>query len=255
VLGLERPPRWATVCLVALILLNGALLTYLALRPGPSDPVAGRPAPDAQTAESPAAAAEAAAPTAPPSAPPVLAVYGDGYSTGSAFGGQGEDGWPALVATALGAELRLHAVSMAGYEAVGATGQDLGGIVAENPVPQATVTVVFASRNDLGAAAAAAEGAAETYRRIRAAAPQTQLIVVGPTWSNADVPADLPLLRDAVQAAANAAGATFVDPVSDGWFSEPDGLIAADGVTPTNAGHAFIAGLITPVVKQVLAAA
>jgi len=244
--------------MVALVLVNGALLTYLVLRPAPSDPFAGRAsAPVAQTSNvtvPPDSATASSAPTTP-EAPPILAVIGDGYSTGSALGGQGATGWPALVAEQLGAELRLHAVSMAGYAAPGMTGQDFADIATASPVPDADVTVVFGSRNDLDqSVAAVARGASETLQLIRSSAPRTQLVVVGPAWSSSDVPVDLYPLRDAVQEAAQAAGATFVDPLEAGWFDQPATLIAQDGISPTDAGHALLATQISPHVQQKLSA-
>jgi GDSL-like Lipase/Acylhydrolase family len=260
-LGLARPPRWGTVTILVLAVVNAALFTYLALRPAPVDPLAGRsaPSPAAQTSgvtpaagtTSPATTSEAAPEPAPT---PVLAVYGDGYSLGNELGGQGAAGWSALVADELEADLRLHAVSMAGFAALGTTGQDLPGIVEASPEPDATVTVVYGSRNDWGqTASAVAEGATETFSTIMATAPETELVVVGPAWSNADVPAELLVLRDAVRDAAEAAGADFVDPLADGWFSDPATLIAPDGISPTDAGHEFMAAEILPAVQQALA--
>ena len=258
-LGLARPPRWGIVTIVALVLANGVLLTYLFLRPAPVDPLAGRtPDPAAQTSVTtpPAPSSEPAGEPVEPAATPVLAVYGDGYSTGSALGGQGATGWPALVAQQTGADLRLNAVSMAGYASIGTTGQDFADIATASPVPDATVTVVFGSRNDLGEPlAAVTQGAATTFQAIRSAAPETQLVVVGPAWSNADVPAELQTLRDAVRDAAEGAGAAFVDPLAEGWFSQPATLIAPDGISPTDAGHSFLASRIAPAVRQALPAA
>ncbi|MGY1914963.1 SGNH/GDSL hydrolase family protein [Blastococcus sp. SYSU DS0973] len=257
-LGLERPPRWGIITLVALVVVNAALLTYLALRPAPEDPFAGRSAPAGQASEvSPDTPSDGAASPAPASTeePPVLAVYGDGYSTGSDLGGRGAAGWPALVAERSGADLQLNAVSMAGFARAGVTGQDFADIAAASPVPEADVTVVFGSRNDLGSSSAAVgAGAAEAFASIRTAAADTELVVVGPAWSSAAVPADLYLLRDAVEDAAIAAGATFVDPLADDWFAAPSGLIAADGISPTDAGHRYLAERIAPAVEQALEA-
>ena len=69
------------------------------------------------------------------------------------------------------------------------------------------------------------------------------------------MPGDLEDVGEAVAAAARAADATYVDPIADGWFSEPAGLIASDGISPTNAGHSYIAGLIAPVVQRAAGAA
>ncbi len=257
-LGLERPPRWGIVTLAVLLVANAALLSFLFLRPAPVDPNAGHPAPVAQTSEatrSPGENADPEAGAAENSAvQPVLAVYGDGYSAGSTLGGLGGAGWPALVAQQAGATLRLNAASMTGYVAVGTTGESFAGLVAVDPVPDAAVTVVFGSRNDLGSPAAdVGAAAAETYAEIRAAAPGTKLVVVGPAWSHGDVPADLLAVRDAVQEAALAAGATFIDPLRQGWFSDSTG-IASDGISPTDEGHVFLATNIAPAVQQALTA-
>ena len=258
-LGLERPPTAAIAALVTLTAANAALFGYLGTRDEPVDTassayVAGM-APPTPSSAAPATPAAPSPTTAPAPAEPVLAVYGDGYSTGSTAGGMGAAGWPARVAEEVGGELRLNAVSMSGYSAVGTNGQDFSDIASASPVPDADVTIVFGSRNDLGATAAAVgAGATETFQSIRSAAPYTRLLVVGPSWSSAEIPADLYALRDAVQRAAAAADATFVDPLAEGWFQDPAGLIAADGISPTDQGHAFLATRIATVTEQVLAA-
>ncbi len=261
-LGLERPPKSAIAALVTLALANTALFTHMAMQ---SEDVHAEPSLVASRATTSASGAtpsgavststQEPAPTSSPAAePPVVAVYGDGYSAGSSEGGAGERGWPARLAAAIDGELQLHAVSMAGFEALGLTGQDFADIATANPVPEADITIVFGSRNDLGATASAvAEGAAETFDAIRSTAPDTQLVVVGPAWSNAEIPMDLYTLRDAVQEAAATAGATFVDPLADGWFAEPAGHVAADGISPTDAGHKFMASELIPVVQPATA--
>jgi lysophospholipase L1-like esterase len=236
------------------VAVNAVLLTYLALRPASVDPRAGAPAPTASTSDPAPSAAHSDATGSVER--PVVAVYGDGYSAGSSMGGQADRGWPAVVAAELRADLRLNAVSMVGYAALGRTGQDFPNLVLASPEAGATVTVVFGSRNDLGQpAAVVGQQAAETYALIRSAAPQTRLVVVGPSWSNADVPAELRALRDAVQSAAMDAGAVFIDPIAEEWFADPAGLIADDGISPTDAGHAFIGARVAPIVEQALDAA
>jgi lysophospholipase L1-like esterase len=246
--------------LALLLIANLGLFAYLFLRPDPVDPLEGAPAPAAATTSSASTASpsgDAAAPSSSATEPvvtPVLAVYGDGYSSGSAAGGQGPAGWPALLAGRLGAQLQLGAAPRSGYVAIGSTGQDFADQVAATPVPDATVTIVFGSRNDLGQPVDDVSGAVtDTLDAIRSTAPDTAIVVVGPAWSNADVPAELNDQRDAVASAAAAAGATFVDPLAEGWFAEPGDLIADDGVSPTDAGHQFIADSLAPVVSGLLA--
>lgn len=253
--GLERPPRWGIAVLVVLVIGNIALLTHLFLRPAATDPYV--PSSRASTVATPPVAppADPRSTSDIPEEPAVLAVYGDGYTTGSAQGGQGSQGWPALVAEELGMEVRLGAASMAGYDSIGVTGETFPQLVAANPVPDADVVVVFGSRNDQGSSPASVEAAAaQTMASARAAAPGAQLLIIGPAWSNAAPPSDLAELSTAVQRAALAAGATYVDPLAEGWFSEPGTLIASDGISPTDAGHAYLAELIAPRVQAVASA-
>jgi hypothetical protein len=251
---LDCPPRWGILALVVLVAGNVALFTLLGLRSAPADPHAGSTR--AAAATSPAAVVEAppAAPV-PPSAPPVLAVYGDGYAAGNEAGGIGEAGWPAIVAVRTGARLALSAASRAGYASVGVTGQDYLGLLREGPVGDATVTLLFGSRNDANAAVAqVGANAAEAISEARRHAPGTVVVVIGPAWDDADVPAGVLAIRDAVAEAARQAGATFVDPLAEGWFAEnAPGLIGADGVSPTDAGHGYLADRIAPIVEQALA--
>ena len=50
------------------------------------------------------------------------------------------------------------------------------------------------------------------------------------------------------QRSGRAAGATFVDPIADRWFVGRPDLIGADGVHPNDAGHAYIADKIAPLI-------
>ncbi|MGY1846804.1 SGNH/GDSL hydrolase family protein [Blastococcus sp. SYSU DS1021] len=254
---LDRPPGWGIVTLVALVVVNVALFTLMALSPEPADSYGeSRLAGAADSAPTPGATPGGGdgVPSTESAASPVLAVYGDGYAAGNESGGLGVAGWPAIVAERTNADLRLHAVSQAGYAAVGSTGQDFAALVEAFPVPDADVTVIFGSRNDLGQSAAAVQrNAAEVIATVQAESPETSIVVVGPVWDDADVPQGLLAVRDAVQAAALAAGVTFVDPLDAGWFAQGNGLIAPDGVSPNDQGHVYLADRVTPLVESALA--
>jgi hypothetical protein len=244
---LERPPRWGLIVIVALVVANLGLVVLLAQRGGAPSP----------QATSPAAASTAVPRTTSASSPPevtdepgVLAVYGDGYSSGNSEGGTGAAGWPALVAGQLDMRLQLSAATLAGYVRPGSTEQTYPQLVQAQPPSGAAVTVVFGSRNDVSAAPAAVQAAAAaTFTAIRAADPTTVLVVIGPCWSSAAAPAELTAVSAAVRTAAEAAGATYVDPLAAGWFANPSGLVSpVDGISLLDAGHAYLAGLIAPVV-------
>ncbi|MGY1752160.1 SGNH/GDSL hydrolase family protein [Blastococcus sp. SYSU D01042] len=258
---LDRPPRWGVVALFVLVLVNAAVIAGLTLSPDPADPYGESRISDASGAAStreapstpPDAPVEAPGPAAERSGVPVLAVYGDGYAAGNDSGGLGVAGWPALVAERAEVQLQLHAVSQAGYASVGSSGQDFRGLVEAGPVPEAAVTVIFGSRNDVDEdVASVAANAADVISIIEAGSPQTELVVIGPAWDDAEVPAALLAVRDAVRAAAQAADVAFIDPLADGWFADGAGLIAADGISPNDRGHAYLADRIAPAVRAAL---
>lgn len=265
-MALERPPRWGVVAIVVLVLANIGLVVLLVQR-GASSPAQASPRVAAATATSssptqpsPASAAatgsaSASTSAAPTGEPGLLAVYGDGYSSGNSEGGTGAAGWPALVAQQLDMRLQLSAATLAGYVRPGSTDQTYPQLVQAQPPTGAAVTVVFGSRNDVAASPAEVQVAAtQTFQAVLAAAPQTKLLVIGPAWSSAGAPAELTAVSSAVQQAAQAAGATYVDPLTQGWFADPNGLVSpADNISILDAGHVYLAGLIAPLVQTELA--
>ena len=187
-------------------------------------------------------------------ADPVLVVYGDSYSAGGRQGGKGHEGWPALVADGVNASLRLHAAGGAGYvngsKAADETFLDQVRGTAE---PDADVVVVFGSRNDNGLPAADVKSqAVEVLDAVYAQSPSAELVVIGPAWDDDVPPDELFMVRDAVAAAAAAAGALFVDPLAEEWLLDRPELIGTDGVHPNDLGHAYLAALIEPVVHEAL---
>ncbi|SDO97324.1 GDSL-like Lipase/Acylhydrolase family protein [Klenkia soli] len=260
-MALERPPRWGLIAIVVLLLANVGLVLLLVQRqnaaPDPTTPVAAatatpttsaRTTTSAPTTTSGPATTSSAAPTSTDAGG--LAVYGDGYSSGNSEGGIGAAGWPAQVAQQLGMQLQLTAATLAGYVRPGSTGQTYPQLVQAQPPADAAVTVVFGSRNDEAATPAEVQAAAaQTFQEILAADPTTKLVVIGPCWSSSAAPAELTAVSAAVQAAAEAAGATYVDPLTQGWFADPTGLVStADGISLLDAGHTYLTGLIAPLV-------
>ena len=247
-LRLERPPVWGILTLALLLLGNVALFTLMGMRPAPADTYESQ-APAGAGAAAPQSPAAAPAPEAAPTEPPVLAVYGDGYAAGNEMGGRGAAGWPALVAEETGTTLVLNAVPQAGYASVGVTGEDYLELLSASPVPDADVTLLFGSRNDADQDLGQVQSQVVSAMAVaRENAPQAALVVIGPVWDDGNAPASVLAVRDLVQAAAEEAGALFVDPLAEGWFSAGSGLISTDGISPTDAGHAHLAELIAPTV-------
>ena len=184
----------------------------------------------------------------------VVAVFGDSYSAGGLKGGKGATGWPALVTDRLDAELRLHAAGGAGYvNGSKAADETFLDQVRGAPEPDADVVVVFGSRNDKFLPVADVKSQAiAVYEAIRSQSPTAELVVIGPAWDDDVTPDELLKTRDAVASAATAAGAVFVDPLSEGWLFQRPELIGTDGVHPNDAGHALFADRIGPVVREAL---
>lgn len=254
---LDRPPRSGLLILILLVVANVVIFGVLGTRPAPADSYVSAPAPEpaGSSPATPVTAGSAVPSSEEAAETPVLVVYGDGYAAGNELGGLGAAGWPALVAQRTGMTLQLHAVSQAGYASIGTTGESYPALVDATPPTAADVTILFGSRNDADESLATVEtNAARTMSLARQAAPDAVLVVVGPAWDDADVPAEALAVRDVVRAAADAVGAVFVDPLSDGWFYAMQGGIAVDGISPTDAGHVYMADLLVPVVTEALAA-
>jgi lysophospholipase L1-like esterase len=258
---LPTPSRTEGVLLAAVLLVTAAVVGFSAWQAGGRTPGASATTPGyvpafaPGTAQAPAPASPVPPPPPVPVAQPVLAFYGDWYVSGTDEGGRGPAGWPAIVSARTGAVgTEPHAVTDAGYVTASAVSGDTFVSLAERlPEPDADVTVVLGGRNDYRATSSEITDAAlRTYDAIRVAAPQTQLLVVGPVWDGATVPPELLLVRDALRRATTEAGVAFVDPLEERWFAGRAGLVAGDGISPTDQGHVELADRIEPALRQLL---
>ena len=91
-----------------------------------------------------------------------------------------------------------------------------------------------------------------TLRLARQIARSAELLVIGPPWPTADPPPEVLRIRDVLSYQADLAGATFVDPIAARWFAGRPELIGKDGVHPTDAGHAYMAERIAPLISSKL---
>jgi len=187
----------------------------------------------------------------PPTPPPLprVVVFGDSFTDGRSTG---ERGWVRLVARELDVETVNNGVGGCGYVDLG-DGVTLPYMTTVAPVEQPDLIVVFGSINDRPWSPLAVYLAAVvTYGAIRAWAPDAPLLVIGPQYPNGDVTAVMWALRDAVRSAADAVGATFVDPLAEQWFAGRPDLIGSDGLHPNTRGHAYLADLIAPRIAAAL---
>ena len=181
----------------------------------------------------------------------VMAVYGDSYS-GDGYGGNMPGGWVSTVGRALDINWANWAVGGSGY-VLPHRGSTFPGAATAHPVPGADVAVVMGSLNDAAQTPQAVyQAAQQTYATIRATSPSAALIVIGPVWPNANPYPSLLPVRDAVRTAALEAGATFVDPLQEGWFNGRPYLIGSDGWHPNVQGQEYLATKIRPYVAAAL---
>ena len=109
------------------------------------------------------------------------------------------------------------------------------------------------SRDDgPGVADDVAVAARDLFGGIGGLAPEAELVVVGPVWPEEVAPAGARNNRDVIREQAEAVGARFVDPLEEAWFVDRPDLIGEDGVYPTDEGHAYLADLLEPVVRDAL---
>ena len=228
---------------VALVVLAGAFLAPGAPVPAQTVPAQTMPAQTMVSRESPLFN---------------VAVVGDSYTTGSTEGGNGAQGWTALTWRALarqGLEVNpsVAAEGRAGYVVRGYRGNVFGDLTPRAVAPDDVLVVFFGSRNDQGADPLALAGMTQdAFATARRIAPRADLLVIGPPWPTADVPPAVLQIRDILRITAGMAGATFVDPIAEQWFVGRSDLIGADGVHPTDAGHAYMADRIAPLISAQL---
>lgn len=200
-----------------------------------------------------------AAATLPAAVVPLVSVVGDSYSGNIVTGGVKRPSWADVVKSNLAksgtdVELKVHSSGGSGYVNPGTLKTTFGKDVAGTVTPETDVVVFFGSRNDAGEPPAAVGAAASAaYKAAATIAPSAKLVVIGPPWVDAATPPEVLEIRDALKEATVAAKGTFVDPLDDGWFQGANASkIGSDGIHPNESGHAYMAGLIEPVIAKAL---
>ncbi len=219
-----------------------------------------------------AMAAFVLAPTASPQAAPVpvppltattkvprIVVVGDSYTGATKMGGAGDAHWTKLIQAKLYAgnqrtDWDVTTVGGSGYINTGSANKNFATGIEEPLMGNADIAVLFGSRNDATSPLADVQAIApKTITRYKERNPSAKLVVIGPTWIKGNPPANLLAVRDAIKDAAAAAGGTFVDPLTDGWFFGADArFIGSDGVHPTDEGNQYLSDKILPVVSAAL---
>ncbi|OBK10646.1 Rv0518 family GDSL lipase [Mycobacterium asiaticum] len=184
-----------------------------------------------------------------------IAVVGDSYTTGTNLGGLGAKSWTArawrtLAAPGLRIADDVAAEGRAGYGAVGDHGSIFQDLTDRAVKADDNLVVFFGSRNDQGIdPVLLAQRVHATFVLARQRAPSAMFLVIGPPWPTTDVPVPVLVIRDVLAGAAWAADAAFVDPIGDRWLVDRPELIGPDGVHPNDAGHAYLADKIVPLIR------
>lgn len=187
-----------------------------------------------------------------------IAVIGDSYTAGTDQGGLGSKAWTVrawheLARQGVQVIADVAAEGRAGYVQRGDHGDVFEDLTARAVKPDDVLVVFFGSRNDQGVDPdLLASMAHDTFALAHQIAPSARLLVIGPPWPAADVPDSVLQIRDIIEAQANVAGAVFVDPIANDWFVGRPDLIGADAVHPNDAGHAYLAAKIAPLIAAQL---
>jgi lysophospholipase L1-like esterase len=182
------------------------------------------------------------------------AVIGDSYTAGSTEGGNGPKSWPQLAWQLLAkqgvqVDADVAAEGGAGYGQRGNRGNIFEDLTARAVRHNDALVVFFGSRNDEPVDPQKfTASAAETLHLARYAAPAAKFLVIGPPWPTSTPPAAVLKIRDSLRDQAAQIGAVFIDPIADGWFVGHPELIGSDGVHPNDAGHAYMAEKIAPLI-------
>ena len=183
-----------------------------------------------------------------------IAVIGDSYTAGSDEGGNGPRSWPELAwgllaRSGVDVDADVAAEGGAGYGQRGSGGSLFVDLTAQAVRRNDDLIVYFGSRNDQAVDPQKfPSSAADTFKLARFAAPAAKVLVIGPPWPTASPPPAVLKIRDLLREQAAVVGAVFVDPIAQGWFVGRPDLIGQDGVHPTDAGHAYMAEKIAPLI-------
>lgn len=187
-----------------------------------------------------------------------VAVVGDSYTTGTDEGGRGPQSWTAqawqlLAAQGLKVNADVVAEGGAGYGVRGNQGSVFEDLTVRAVKRDDVLVVFFGSRNDQPVDQQKYPVmVGETFQIARHVAPSAKFLVIGPPWPTANPPADVLAVRDNLRNQAVAVGAVFIAPIVEGWFVGRPDLIGADGVHPNDAGHAYLAQKIAPLIRNQL---
>lgn len=172
-----------------------------------------------------------------------VATMGDSITFGRGL--RPTEAWPALVAAHNDWALTNAGCSGAGFVTAGwaGCGATFAGEVPRVVAARPEVIVIQASRNDLGQPDDRIRAnAAALVAELRNALPHARFVGISAIWNDTVRPAQLAGIDDCLKQAVLAEGGTFLT-YRDALIGRRD-LLQPDGVHPTAAGQAALAGAI-----------
>lgn len=182
-----------------------------------------------------------------PAEKPRVVFIGDSYTGGSTEDSGETSRFPRILQNDLDFYGTILARGGSGYLALGPSDAPITTFVEDVPADAALV-VVMGSRNDIDDTDIT-DAANSMYDALRARVPDARVLIVGPPWVSADVPDEIDEINDALRSAAGGHGFDFVA-ASETPMLAGDGLIGADKVHPTDAGHRVLADYLRPLVAE-----
>lgn len=182
----------------------------------------------------------------PPTRPLRLSVIGDSYSAGTA---NNTVEWPALLAKKRGWYVNNVAEAGTGYAA---TQQKFYSRARYALDTNPDVILVVGGREDRVYAPEAVQAeAAKLYDVLALHLPNAEIVVVGPIWDSTEPDPNVVTVNNAIRAAAEAAGLTYIDALDANWLRDST-QIQADGVSPTDIGMRTLADALNSVVPEII---
>lgn len=179
-----------------------------------------------------------------------VSVIGDSFTGGSKMGGLEGSNWTVALPSEIpdaGVRINRQGLGGSGYVSRGPNGKTFKDKVARTFTPDSDVVVIFGSINDMSyPIEQTADAISSVFAAAKQSAPDAKLVIIGPAWTNKEVPSSVLAIRDVLARNSAGAGADFIDPIAEEWFFEEPSLIGPDGVHPTDEGHAYIARKLAP---------
>lgn len=205
---------------------------------------------------SPAPAAEPAPAGRTTAAPspverPGVTFLGDSWTAGEEA--TDRRGYAVLVGEQLGWRYHVLGIGGSGYTRGGRGTFD--NRVAAAAATHADIIVVQGSLNERNSSPdASASAALSTLRHLRAAADrETQILVVGASYSPGTPASEIDRINAAVSGAAARVGLRFVNPAARNWTDAADPAIWANADHPNDRGYQLIADRMKPLLRSMLA--